>query len=128
MQKAKGTTYIWSKSSCVAAAFCESPQSIIQHSRCKEFNPKIAEQAAAPALSFNIFKNIVGAECADVGDPMDQQDFVDFVYRTLESIGTNAWPNANEVVGWCNNIKNWTKTGSMIPYNNLNDYLRYYKA
>ncbi|TFK98947.1 hypothetical protein BDV98DRAFT_572002, partial [Pterulicium gracile] len=91
INKTKTTTYIWSKTSCVAAAICESPNSIVQYARCSFNNPQIATQYDTPALSTNIYKNIVGP-CADQGCPITQQNFVDFIYSSLTAINSTHWP------------------------------------
>ncbi|TFK98949.1 hypothetical protein BDV98DRAFT_190431 [Pterulicium gracile] len=120
----KSTVYVWSKTSCVAAAICESPESIVQYNRCPGNNQQIPEQNAVSALSTNIYKDIVGP-CADQGCPMTQQNFVDWTYRSLAAINSTDLPNNFEVEVWFKYMKDWTNTGETIPYANFNDFLHY---
>lgn len=124
INKAKTTTYIWSKTSCVAAAICESPNSIVQYARCSFNNPQITTQYDTPALSTNIYKNIVGS-CADQGCPITQQNFVDFIYSSLTAINSTHWPESVETVveQWWNPLKGWANAGETVPYAGLNDFL-----
>jgi hypothetical protein len=132
MSKVEGTSYIWSKTSCVAAATCESPSSIVTLARCNgtepKTNPTVADQDQTPALSTNIYKNIVGS-CADQGCPMTQQNYVDFVYGALSAINSTDYPDVGTVINtWWGDMKTWTNTGDSIPYKNFNDFLHYDKA
>lgn len=123
-RKAKDTIYLWSKTSCVAAALCESPESVVQFNRCPGNNQVIPEQNALAALSKNIYKNIVGS-CADQGCGMTQQNFTDLIYSSLSAINSNQWPEECAVESWWLAMKEWTMTGDRIPYGNFNDFLLY---
>ncbi|TFL04317.1 hypothetical protein BDV98DRAFT_313234 [Pterulicium gracile] len=123
-KKLKDTVFVWSKTSCVAAATCESPESVVQFARCPGGNQAIPELSAVSPLSTNIYRNIVGP-CADQGCPITQQNYVDFIYSSLSAVNSTQWPELIDVESWWRSMKEWTNTGETIPYANFNDLLHY---
>lgn len=126
----KGTysTWIWGKTACIAAAICTGSKITQLLARCA--NDNILPREQVPAMSKNVYRNIVGP-CADQGCPITQQKYVDWVYGAIKTLNqsrnTTLWPESGEYVveNWWKPLKEWTKTGDVVPYKNLNDFLHY---
>lgn len=126
--KLNGTQYLWSKTSCVAAATCSGSHNVYVVANCS--SPAIPiKQESVPSLSFNIYANIVGSCAYDQPQacPITFQKYVDWFYGSLSAIGSTSWPPNVEFVreNYWNPITNWTATGDVIPYNNFNDWLHW---
>jgi len=119
LTKAESTDYIFSKTSCVAAATCKGTTQLKTLLACRRPNLKVN---ALSDLSTNIFAEIVGT-CKNC--PMSQQNYIDLFFRSLAAIKTAAWPSGEEVMAYWSPIQSWTATGATIPYKNFNDWLKY---
>jgi len=121
------TSYIWHKTSCVAAATCDGITNLISLAQnCDKED--VADAPDTPTLSYNIYANIVG-ECAwqEGGCPITQQNYIDFVYGALSAVNSTEWPSdVSQVISlWWDPILSWADTGDTLPYTNFDDWLHY---
>ncbi|KAK7038771.1 hypothetical protein VNI00_010656 [Paramarasmius palmivorus] len=123
-----GLTDIWSDNTCVATATCQGTSPTVGMAGCLNNNIRVLGHEGQQSLNYNLYAQIVG-DCAWApgGCPITQQNYIDFVYGTLSSIGSTVWPDvqADVIDLWWAELKEWTATGDSVPYLNFNDWLHY---
>ncbi|KAH8813630.1 hypothetical protein DL96DRAFT_525808 [Flagelloscypha sp. PMI_526] len=114
--------------SCVAASAVLGPQYVSDTLGCTSKTGLDFTKTSVGHLNFGIYADMVG-KCAynkPKACSITQQDFVDFIYGTLDDVCSTVWPDIKEVNNQWSKIVKWTKTGTSIPYSNFDDYLHYY--
>ncbi|KIK61814.1 hypothetical protein GYMLUDRAFT_243477 [Collybiopsis luxurians FD-317 M1] len=118
----------WTVKSCVAAATCEGIVPLIGLIQCTSGGQSLPDVQQIGYLDYpTIYAGIVGS-CAwqEGGCPINQQNYIDFVYGALSDVGTDSWPDINNVINnWWKSITQWTATGDTVPYMNFSDWLHY---
>jgi len=115
----------WGQAACLAAATCAGYGTLVRNRlTCLGFNvPALLNMI----IDYNLYASIVGScAWAPGGCPITPQNYIDFIYRTLVSIQSSAFPiGAQDLVDtYFSPIVSWIAQTD-APYANFLDWLRW---
>jgi len=114
---------------CLIAAIVAKPAPLLSYWACKT----ASTAPARPSLQLdytNAYAPLVG-QCAFAsgGCPFSTQNFIDAFYGAITEAGSNQFPSgaSSAVTTYWKPVFTWAGfNNGNVPYNNLQDYLRYY--
>jgi len=120
----------WSDELCVGAAIAAGVEIFIDYANCGLSNETVPTPQELGNLDYGIYASIVGSCAYDENAcSITMQNFIDLVYGSISTAGTNVWPDSAEtlILNYITPIFTWTNftVAEGVPYHNFNDWLHY---